>query len=268
MTDNVNSGLRSGLRSGLGSGLVTSSGPSWPVDATRGVGLPTTLAHWNAVLAAAGDASGAPFSAWGMQDASGNLVDAIGTAPLAFTGGGNLYQQSQSGWSQKFVTLTDGTAGRWQSTDSSIADIATTSLLLMLYVNVTATPAGTRSVCELGTTTDARIRENTTPRAIASSGTNLGTAATNNNTGAVRIQWLQVNRTGTAVAAYNDQEIIPAPTFASGMTGVRLVVGGNNSSPCAAAYGLGAAWKAASAEKAKATIKAISQTLGWTIPWS
>lgn len=243
-------------------------GPTWTIDATSGIAVPADATEWASFITDSGLSIAAPDALWLMQEASGNLADSIGSFTLAASGSGLSYQQTQSGWSRTGVQTTDGTAGRWQNTAAALPNVATESCLLLVYANITAAAgASTRSLIEIGTTTDARVRVNTTPRMLSSSGGNLSAAGASSPVGQVRPYVLKVDRTGSVVTGYSDIEKL-SPTFNASMTGERLVVGGNSGSCAAARYLYGAAWFLGDAEMSDATVKALLEALGWTIPWT
>lgn len=55
----------------------------------------------------------APLIQWDCQEDSGDLFSSIGTATLAAGGSGHLYRQSITGWTRRFVGLTDSSTHRW-----------------------------------------------------------------------------------------------------------------------------------------------------------
>lgn len=254
----ITSGVRSGVLSGVRSGLNPTLGAVATSDATSGKYVPISAAEYTAL------GLSTPASIWLMQEAIGDLADSVGSITLT-ANNSPAYQQSVSGWTRKAVKLTDGTANQnFGSSAAGLPDISTTSALLLLYAEV-STIGSTRGVALLGTTT-AELRALTTPSYRMVSGGNLSTGVSN-PTGAVRPIVIKVDRTNSACVAYTDQEKL-APTFDAAMTGKQLVVGYTGGTPPTVAYLYGALFTGAAAEKSDAQVKAMLQTLGWTIPWS
>ena len=238
--------------------------PSWTSDATSGIGIPQTSAEWDAVILDAGVTAVAPTSIYRCQEASGSLADSVGSFTLTIGGAGHSYQQAVAGWSSLGVSLTDGTVGSWGSTDAGLPDLATTSSLVLAYIAFPgATPGNTRNTLTLGTTS-ALSRFNITTGFLSAVGSTAVTG-TNNLVNRVMPIWLKVDRTGSAIVVYSDQEVL-TPAFNAGFTGKAFRLGSTGAA-ATVRYLYAARWDGVGAEWAQATIKAVSQSLGWTIPW-
>jgi hypothetical protein len=267
----LTTGLRVGLQAGLRVGINPTDGPVDPLasvaqDATSGIYCPANAAQWSALLGVAGIASGAPASAWLCQEASGNLADSIGAAPLAAVGLSHLYQQTVTGWSRKAMGL-NNLNHRFER--AGFANTATTSVLLLAYVQNLSTPAASSGIAGMGTSTTqygaVLIAGSTTVRARS---TNLQDSAANAfGTNTVRPVAMLVDVTGSRTRFYTDAfKLSPAYAACAGQLLTLGAPGGGTA--ISGRYLYAAAFTGAAAELSDAQVKTLLQTLGWTIPWS
>lgn len=231
-------------------------------DATSGIAVPATAGQWDTLIDTAGVTAVAPTSIYLCQEASAPLADSVGTFPLAAAGTGQTYQQAVAGWSRLAVKLTSGTTGSWVNTDAGLPDMSTTSSLLYMIVAVDAVgPGSTRNLCALGT--NAAIQRAITTGVLRNFSGAGSTAGTADPKGRVMPIWLKVDQTGNIQKVYTDQESITA-TFGA-VTGKACRIGSTAAAlPDGILYA--ARWDGAGAEMDDATIAALSETSGWTMP--
>ena len=244
---------------------VTLSAPPVTADATSGLKIPQTGAEWTA-LAVSGVA--AADSIWRCQEASGVLADSGANAtptPLTLSGTGT-YANVVTGWASKGLATADGVNGSWKTTGGAAANPASASQLMLGYILVSNTPTVNRDVMEFYASGALAVRITVTPRTALKVGGGA-TTGTNSPVGSVRPFVMKYDHTGLAVALYTDQEKLIG-TYAA-QASISIGLGGfNAASPPTANYLYAAAWYGAAAEMSDATIKAMLQALGWTIPWT
>lgn len=266
-------GIRGGISGGPAPGVSADrlGGAGWTIDAASSKGTPASAAELNAMFARAG-LSIAASGLYLMQEASGNMLDSIGTAPLVAAGTTRNYQQSVTGWTRKFITNSaDGGTSTWSSTDASLPDLSTTSFAMLAYVLMpTAAPAAARNLIAMAGSgagrADASLTTGPVVRGLSTT-TNI-TNGTSNPVGAstVRPIVLMSDKTNSRARVYTDQDKI-SPTFGA-VTGKALTLGSNSGGAIAGGYGWGFTLFGAAAERTDAQWKSILQTLNWTIPWS
>ncbi len=205
-----------------------------------------------------------PDALWLMQDTSGKPADEKGY--LQLTAGGTVtYNNSVAGWTRKFLGTSDGVAGTFTTTNSSLPNPASASLGVFFLVSA-STAAALRSVLELFASAACRLRVTNTPRFqgfVDPSSTQNGTV---DPTGAVRAVYVQYNFTDSDFAIFTDQEKITVSSSAK--TG-RGIVFGSGVAAALMRLGYGFAYYGAKAERSSAEVKAeIFEPLGITVPWS
>ena len=228
---------------------------TWTVDATSGKGTPANATEWVSVLAAAGVSRPAPSRLWLCQDAAGGPVDSISADNLTVVTASPGYLQTVSGWSRKALTYADAGTGSASSTS-----VITASTLVMMYAAVTATPAALRT---LGFS-QGYIQVDTARKA-SYVGATTATSATA-LTGNVQPIVAQTNRTATTMKLATDADIV-APGYVLNDNRL-LYIGAASLTAPASAFLYAVGWTGANAEWTQAEIKAVLQTLGWTIPWT
>lgn len=238
------------------------------IDATSLIRCPASATEWTDFLAFFGDTGGNPSILYLCQEASGNLLDSIGAFNQTTSAGSPAitYANTIAGWSRKGVGPSgDNSTGSSFNNSASLPDISTTSCLMLCYAILEASPASTRRMNSLGTTTRSATAVNTTPRIVATSGANTATG-TNAFSGAVHLFWMKVDRAAGTNVWYTDQEKL-APTIGA-VTGkqFQIIGGGINCPQFKLLYCVG--FVGAAAELSDAIIKTRSQNLGWTIPWT
>ena len=240
-------------------------------DATSLKRMPATLTQWtdfNAYHVAIGTVDFPdvlPSSLYLFQEASGNIVDAIGGITLTATGASLLYQQAVTGWSALEFRTPDGLASHNAQNTTTAVDISATSALWMLYIRMpAATPAATRRFGRinatgiLSTITATPVLQCVTGGA---GGSTVGGAS--NPTAAVRPLVIQVDRANTRAMVLTDQETITgtAGTYAT----IALGVGSSGGNSADAGYIYGPLFTGAAAEISVAGTKSLLRAMNWTI---
>lgn len=272
----VRAGVTVGMRAGVAVGVpedelgVPGTDPLAGVsrDASSSVYVPANGSEWTTLMNVAGVATGNPSTTYLCQEASGNLADSIGTFTLAASGTGLLYQQTISGWTRKAVGTTTAGTGVFANADAGLPNIATNSILLMMYVQPT-TIATRRDIIGFGAAATKCVAQNevTTGFARALCNSNIGGPGAVNMGGSVHPWVLQANRTASTCTLYTDVEKI-TPAFSAAIAGQSITVGTFIAGCATARYLYGACWFNSAAEMTSGQVKAVLQTLGWTIPWS
>jgi hypothetical protein len=249
----VQAGLRVGLRVGLGVG-IGSDAAVVSADGLSGKLIPANSAEWSALgLTPATDT-------WSCQAASGNLVSDIGTVLTA--NASPLYQQSVTGWTRKAVGFNGGASQRFQH--NTYNNIATTSIMVLLYMIVDATPGAVSGVLATGTSvSNAGVAVTTVPRLRARSNGGFTDSTSPYNTAVVPVVF-QFDVTGSAVRLFTESEKL-LPTFGAG-SGSILGIGTGTAATFRCLYL--AAWKGSAAEQSTTSTKAMLQALRWSPTWT
>jgi hypothetical protein len=235
-------------------------------DATSGVYCPANATEWAVVMSAAGLGGLAPAATWLCQEASGSLADSVGAFTLTAAGTGASYQNVVSGWTRLAVGTTDANATRWSSSDAGLVDPATTAYTVLTYANVTAAPAATRSLIEMGTGSVARLEFTLTPRLQGNFPAGATSAGSADPTGVVRPYVIRRSFSGNGGNVYSNAEKV-SPTVGVGTSGKRLVLGSVAQFAPTARILYGAYFPGANGDLSDSQIRALLQTLGWTIAW-
>lgn len=262
----LRTGIAGGIRGGVAGGISADrmSAGGWTVDAGSSKGTPASLAEWNSALAAVSGLAGkSPSMLVGCQEAAGNLADAITGITLTASGTGLSYQNPVAGWARKAVQTTDAGTGTFASTNAALPDISTTSMLVLIYEQLLAAPAATRSSLTMGTTVcDAEYTLTPRNRQVCGANNIIGAL---DPTGAVRAKFVLIDRTAGRAVLYTSQEKI-APAFGATATGKQLKMGAAGASSAGVAYLMLTAWFGVAAEWTDAQIKAMGVLLGWSMP--
>lgn len=116
-------------------------------DTTSGWVCPETAAEWTTLLSGSG--LDAPSSTWLCQDASGDVLDVIGSADLT-PSGGLSYQQTATGWTRKGVKLGFETTDYLRTTAGP--NMVTDSVLLLQMFALGTSPSTYGTLCRFGET--------------------------------------------------------------------------------------------------------------------
>lgn len=244
----------------------------WSLDSTSGIGVPADSAEWAKALAAAGISSGGPSHLYTCQGVSAATAsrDDIGSVDLSQVGSSMLYDQPVAGWDRNAMTLPDGTIGNtgWQT--AAIANLATTSVLLLLYVDITGSAAAEREIAGLGPGADHRSIALTAAAKIKATGLGGIASATASNTvpsGTFPVV-LRNDRAAGTFRVYTPEEVL-APVYTNPTAGGSLFIIGDpnvlGSAPCAYLYAV--LFEGAAAEMSDANVRSLLKTLGWTVGW-
>ena len=262
-------GPRTGLRVGVVCGVRTGTGvdqlggssgiSSVPKDATSGIYCPVTLADWNTVLTTAGLATGLVSHSWTCQDASGNLVDHIGS--LALTAANTpSYGTAVSGWTRKAVSWSLNSTSSFSG--NTEVDFSTGDGTLLMY-QYASTPGATKAYAGLGNNQTAEILS--TGKAQMKSGVNVAGGVGSIGDGTVRPIVIGYSKLGSAVKLYTDADKI-APTFTASGSATIIGVGSFSGVQTPAGGCLLIAFLPS--VLSDANLKTLLQTLGFTISWT
>lgn len=263
-------GAQFGPRYGIPSPFA-SGGPTWSVDGTSGKGVPLTQADWNAVFSVAGVAAKTVNQCHGLQDASGNPVATVGTNYTAY--GGLAYQQAVTGggWSRLCIHNDVASAKGFGLAAGTGPNAATQSVLYIVYHQCTSAAGATRTVSAGSNagTNDLKLQIVQTTGLLRVRCASVVVDGASDHAVGVRPYVLVYNRTAGTVKGYSDLEKVTG-TYSAAVTDV-----GGKGFPANATivgdrgdYLWCAAFAGAAAEWSDADVKAVLQTLGWTIPWS
>lgn len=245
--------------------------PSFPVDATSGKGVPLTQADWDAVFTAAGVSLSTVNQSHALQDASGNPAATVGTNYTAY--GGLAYQQAVTGggWTRLCIHNDVASAKGFGLAAGVGPNAATSSVLYIVYHNATGAAGATRTVSAGSNagTNDLKHQIVQTTGLMRVRCASVVVDGAVDHVGAVRPYVLVYDRTGATVKGYSDLEKVTG-TYSAAVSDVggkgfpaNATIVGNRGD-----YLWCAAFAGADAEWSDAKVKAVLQTLGWTIPWS
>lgn len=227
-------------------------------DATSGVRCPASSTEWGHVMTLAGINSGSPSFLWLCQEPSGNLADSIGACTLT-AANTPAYATAVSGWARKAISWTDGGTAQFGNT-SAPPDGGSSSLALLCYQYVAATPSGTRLMASL-TTFAVSIGVNNSGEASGLDNA-IGHGSEVITDGAVRPFFLVYDRAASSCTLYTGEDVIDC-TYASS-SGKNSALGAyaitNPTGGCLYAAQL----NGTAAELSQANVKSILNVLGWT----
>ena len=278
---NAQYGIKLGILLGGGRTIFDSNGVIVTQDATSGKYIPQTTAEWNALGVTS------PNAIYGFQDASGNIVDSVGTATLTVTGAGATYQTAVAGWTSKSVSV--GNAATWlaATTDASLPDTSTTSFMCILYIKM-ATVTSSRAILGIGSGAAANR-----PGVLSRFGGPIATPAfslvaqgplgANANTGVINYD-PQNQATQSVIACvykhdvsrgvdilYTDTDMIVGPIVLAGAAGKQFALGNTSTQGVSAGvYNIlyCAAWYGSAAEMSDAQVQTMITSLGFQANWT
>lgn len=259
-------GAKHGVARGIKHGALTlGNNPMAGVtqDALSGKFFPANATQWATTFAAAGVTASCAHN-WNCQEPSGGLADSIGTVTLATSGAGHLFSQAVAGFNRVGVGTTDGTVGQKWINSTTAPDPSATSTIYYGVISYPAVaPAAARDIFANGGTLDHRV--STTGRiTIVNGGSTTGAGSIVNG---VHPIMLKHDITNSLFVAYTDQEKL-AGTYAAVASNPMFAVGGQTAAAANAVYLHLAIFTGPSGQLTDAQIKAVLQTLGWTIPWT
>lgn len=240
---------RHGPRHGIRHGSLLFS-DSVPSDGPGGYFVPASASDFTALGIVP------PQHLWGCQEASGNLLDLIGSVNLA-PSVTPLYQQTVAGWTRKAVGTTDATNGqRFSVAAGTGPNPASVSVAWILYFDDAALPAAERNFLLAGANctlsflpTTGRIRARIAGAAVADS-------AQGYCDGAQHAVILIYDRTGSLTRVHTDLETI-SPVYNAGATDGTKGIGSAGLAPTCRYLWLAAASGATAEGYSAATLTAL-----------
>jgi hypothetical protein len=237
----------------------------WTVDATSGKALPQNSTEMTALLAAAG-LSGTASSIWLAQEASGSLLDSVGSINLAVTGT-LARQQAVTGWTADSTDFDEGVS-EYAGVSGGAPNINTTSVLVLAYLDLGAQAAAQTNVMFLGS--DVSIEYTSAEKlSIGFFGASSGYAYTNGSfSGTVVPVVVQIDNTNQRLRLYTHKSrasmiyATPSATNATYFYFGGLVYA---APPMGLIYG--AQFTGATAQLSDANVKSFLEELGWTVEW-
>lgn len=241
----------------LAGGAVAATMAGVTRDATSNIYAPSSLAEWNTTIAVLGFGA-APAHLYLCQEAGGDLIATLGAVNLVATNT-PTYQNTESGWSRKFVS---GTASGAQF-NGNLANPATTSLMFLTYMAFTG---GAVLADVIGETDNngpkVQLVADNTKRVTA--GGNLGSGATT-AAGSVIPVVVQYDRTNGKTVLYTLDEKITAVYSSTAIgTLLRMITARPAAAGNLARYGYLAEFTGAGAEITTTQVKTMLTTLSWT----
>jgi PKD repeat protein len=240
----------------------------WAVDATSSKAVPADATQWANLVSVNSLAVGSPSHVWLFQDTLGNLAAAVGGKTLTTTGT-PLYQQTETGWSRKFITSNTGAAGANRFANNATMSATTVSVMLLAFARVYAPVAGHQRMFYAGSSSNAM-------EAVAGSnvirirvGAQSGNGALS-HVGQVRPYVLLHDVTNSRSILYSDIEK-KSITFAARVgTTVQFQFSLSTDATSNTAFGYAAAWNGTGVEygseaAADAAVKALLQSMGFTV---
>lgn len=229
--------------------------------------FPANNTEWTILMAAAGLSTGNPSSVWNSQEATGTLADSIGAVPLALQGTAPAYRQAMTGLTRLGVRWTDGLLNSDLNNTTTAPNPATTSLLMLAYLDFPSVPAATREILRTAGTNSV-IRWLSTGRLRVT--TSVSTDGLISLAGLQGWCALRVNITASTISVFSFKEKIVG-TFAAPFSAPFTMIGGGGGAggPTAAiGYPYTALFSGTAAELTDAQVKTLLQTLGAVIPWT
>lgn len=249
-------GPRASVAARIRAGIVGRIGdlPTADIDSLSGKHVPSTTAQWTSLGITA------PTDIWLCQESGGNLTSSAGTVLTASAT--PLYQQSQAGWTRKGVGFNATSNQRFDNT--SYNNVASSSILVLMYMRLTSAPAGTQNVLVAGTSAS-----NVGVAALSSAKLryrNSGTIVDSSNTytSAVVPVVFKHDLGNSEARLFTESEKL-SPAF-GGASGTTLALGASTPALFICLYF--AVWKGTAAEQPDATIRAMLQKLRWNPTWS
>jgi hypothetical protein len=240
-------------------------GPAWTVDATSSKAIPQNATEMTALLAAAG-LSGTASSIWLAQEASGSLLDSVGSINLTVTGT-LARQQAVAGWAADSTDFDEGVS-EYAGVSGGAPNINTTSVLVLAYLDLGAQAAAQTNVMFLGS--DVSIEYTSAEKlSIGFFGASSGYAYTNGSfSGTVVPVVIQIDNTNQRLRLYTHKSrasmiyATPSATNATYFYFGGLVYA---APPMGLIYG--AQFTGATAQLSDANVKSLLEEMGWTVEW-
>jgi PKD repeat protein len=234
----------------------------WTIDSTSNISAPGSSSEWTNFLNANPTvAFTTPSNVWLFQEASGNLADQVGGKTLTVTGT-PLYQQAETGWSRKCIKASGAAANQFASNGTMAA--ATTSVLMLAFARIVQPVAAHQRMYYGGASSNAFEGIGGSALVRLRTGGNAGNGALS-HVGQVRPFVLLHDTTNSVNALYSDIEKKSVTYGARSGTSVQFMFGLSTDTTVDTRFLYAAVWTGSAAEKSDAQIKALLQTLGWTV---
>lgn len=236
-------------------------------DATSGEYFPNSATQWSNFRTFHGLAQPAPNSLRLCQEGSGNLADSIGSVTMTATGT-PLYSQAIAGHTRVGVSAaTDGGAQRFSAAAGIGPDPSTTSILMVAYTQLPATPVASRAVLGINitsTTDSVRLQHLITTGLMRLQNDGTTTDSAGAISSETHVLGLRFHR-GSRTVAYNNDEKVTSTLHSDGiLDGAKGFCNGTLARVC---YEM--TWSGAAAEGSDADLKAMYVALRWpTQAWS
>lgn len=234
---------------------------SWTMDATSGVGVPASAAEWTTVRAAAG-LSGSMDHLWLCQEASGNLLDSIGSFNL-IPSGTLARQQAVTGWDRDGVDFDVGVS-EYVSNSSPAVNPSTSSVLWLGYIDFDGVGTTIYTLMVSGAALTLEVMDDETLRFGIFNGLQSRSRVTYSGVHPVMVM---ADHTGSRLICVTDLESMSIRWETPGSSDY-LYVGGAVYAAPAMKWIYGAMGLDANAELSLAQMSALLTTLGWSPAFS
>jgi len=237
---------------------------TWAVDTLSGKATPQSTTEWGDLIAARGLAVAVPDGLWLMQEPSGPLVDSIGSVSLA-PYGAPMYRAPVTGWSRQGVKTLDGSgAGFYDTTASSLPDVGTASMTVLMYYATETPPLFTRGVSISGSGVPSSLAALTiepSSRLKLTVGSNSATGTIDHGTGVIPVV-VKLDRSASVQQVITNRETI-TPTYTP-LQSSRGIFLGTGAGPAPDGRWLYmAAWYGPNAEISASDAAMLLTALGW-----
>lgn len=247
---------------------VTVTAATWITDAAAGIATAADATEWTSFLAANPSVVvGVPDYLWLFQEASGNLAGAIGAKTLTVTGA-PLYQQTEAGWTRKFIAASGGLQNQFAA-NGTMNNTATTSVMLLAFARIVQPVAGHQRMFWGGASNNAFEGIALSPNIRLRTGGNAGNGATD-HTGTVRPYVVIHDVTNSLNIIYSNVEKKKVTYGAAVGSAVQFQFGLLTDATVNTLFGYAAGWAATKAEfgneaATDAAVKGLLQAKGWTV---
>lgn len=237
---------------------------TWTVDDASGNATPASAAEWHDFIVAHDLSMAAPDGLWLLQEASGVVHDSIGTIDL-MPSGPVKYLQPVTGWTRKAVRTDDGTGASFlNTTATSLPDVGSTSMTILLVYQTASTPAAPRSVLFGGggvPSTLGQLDVDAANHLVFTAGGMMATGTVSYDTD-VLVAVMRLDRAANQNHLVTHREVI-APAHVPLGASRGLFLGGASHAAPAGRWLYMAAWYGSHAEMNDAELQRLLAALGW-----
>lgn len=233
----------------------------WPADATA----------WTAHIAdnqltAGGVPLTAPSFGWGFQDVSGNAAAAEGATALTVSGS-PTFQQTEPGYTRKFIVLPDGGGVGFSTSAAALPAPSTSSYLMAVIGRLRAAPTANGTLFLMSSDTTSQVRIQSTGKARVFLGGNDVQSASAMDTTGVHIWLSQVDVTNHVARFSTEDQIVLPGWVAPPAAGKLLAIGGFDAGAVPFALGGGVLFTGAMAEMTFAEYRNFNNSFGGSAAW-